>query len=164
MQRIRSSEWIVRTKTDDGEDEEYEAEDPVCSVADRVSDLAGERERGEAKRKMSSGQGGAHSLAFRVMRLCRPSFHVDPTPLRLDPSDLLVGEDIFDDPVAAAKLPRLLETHVANPTPDSDLSYRTRLLLRDHSDPIGLSGLLVLPQSFGSLTLLSVSLLLTLSA
>ncbi|KAI8027558.1 Phytochrome A1 [Camellia lanceoleosa] len=47
---------------------------------------------------MSSTQ-VAHSLAFRVMRLCRSSFHVE-TPLRFDPCDLIdvrftsaVGED-----------------------------------------------------------------------
>ncbi|KAL5537867.1 hypothetical protein UlMin_046212 [Ulmus minor] len=101
----------------------------------------------------TQGGGGPHSLAFRVMRLCRPSFHVDPVPLRLDPADLLVGEDIFDDPIAAAQLPRLLDSHLANPSSDSDLNYRTRFLLRDHSDSIGLSGLLVLPQAFGAIYL-----------
>ncbi|KAI8525495.1 hypothetical protein RHMOL_Rhmol13G0234400 [Rhododendron molle] len=45
----------------------------------------------------SSSAQVAHSLAFRVMRLCRPSFHVD-TPLRFDPCDLIAGEDLFDDP------------------------------------------------------------------
>ncbi|KAH7545973.1 hypothetical protein FEM48_Zijuj01G0150900 [Ziziphus jujuba var. spinosa] len=112
----------------------------------------------------STGQGGPHSLAFRVMRLCRPSFHVDPIPLRLDPSDLLVGEDIFDDPIAASQLPRLLRSHhLSNPTADSDLSFRTRFLLRDSTDSMGLSGLLVLPQAFGSFLFLSVSLSLFLS-
>ncbi|XP_041026047.1 trafficking protein particle complex subunit 13 [Juglans microcarpa x Juglans regia] len=100
---------------------------------------------------MSSTQ-GSHSLAFRVMRLCRPSFHVDP-PLRLDPADLIVGEDIFDDPIAASELPRLFDSHVSNPTDSSDLSYRSRFLLHDPSDPMGLSGLLVLPQAFGAIYL-----------
>lgn len=95
---------------------------------------------------------GSHSLAFRVMRLCKPSFHVDP-PLRLDLSDLIAGEDIFDDPVAAPNLTPLLDRHVANPTDSSDLSYRTRFLLHDSSDPMGLSSLLVLPQSFGWVSL-----------
>jgi len=105
-----------------------------------------------------SSSPGTHSLAFRVMRLCRPSFHVDP-PLRLDPTDLIAGEDIFDDPIAASHLPRLIDCHVANPADSSDLSYRSRFLLHDPSDPMGLSGLLVLPQSFGSLSLsLSLSL------
>lgn len=99
---------------------------------------------------MSSGQ-TSHSLAFRVMRLCRPSFHVD-NPLRLDPADLLAGEDIFDDPLAASDLPRLLHNHTLKSN-DSDLTYRTRFLLNDPSDAMGLSGLLVLPQSFGSLSL-----------
>ncbi|KAB1221924.1 Trafficking protein particle complex subunit 13 [Morella rubra] len=95
---------------------------------------------------------GSHSLAFRVMRLCRPSFHVDH-PLRVDPADLLVGEDIFDDPVAASELPRLIDSHVVKPNDASDLSYRSRFLLRDPSDPMGLSGLLVLPQAFGAIYL-----------
>lgn len=101
---------------------------------------------------------GSHSLAFRVMRLCKPSFHVDP-PLRLDLSDLIAGEDIFDDPIAASNLTPLLDRHVANPTDSSDLSYRTRFLLHDSSDPMGLSSLLVLPQSFGWVSL-SLSLAL----
>ncbi|XP_030481102.1 uncharacterized protein LOC115698061 [Cannabis sativa] len=96
--------------------------------------------------------GGSHSLAFRVMRLCRPSFHSDPVPLRLDPTDLLVGEDIFDDPIAAFQLPRLLPS-LSSSTVDSDLTYRSRFLLPDLSDSIGLSGLLVLPQAFGAIYL-----------
>lgn len=85
------------------------------------------------------------------MRLCRPSFHVD-NPLRLDPADLLAGEDIFDDPLAASDLPRLLHNHTLKSN-DSDLTYRTRFLLNDPSDAMGLSGLLVLPQSFGAIYL-----------
>ncbi|XP_062013195.1 uncharacterized protein LOC133729644 [Rosa rugosa] len=100
----------------------------------------------------STGQGGPHSLAFRVMRLCKPSFQVDSIPLLLDPADLLVGEDIFDDPVAAAQVPRLLDSHVSSPD-SSDPSYRTRLLLHHPSDSIGVSGLLVLPQAFGAIYL-----------
>lgn len=99
---------------------------------------------------MNSAQ-GPHSLAFRVMRLCRPSFQVD-NPLLLDPADLLVGEDIFDDPIAASRLPPLFQ----NLTPKSnvsDLSYRSRFLLQDSSDAMGLSGLLVLPQAFGAIYL-----------
>ncbi|KAH0985654.1 hypothetical protein GBA52_012831 [Prunus armeniaca] len=91
---------------------------------------------------MSSGQGGPHSLAFRVMRLCKPSFQVDPIPLLLDPSDLVVGEDIFDDPIAAAQLPRLLHHSQVSSSDSSDLSYRSRFLLHHPSDSIGLSGLL----------------------
>ncbi|GLT82919.1 hypothetical protein SLE2022_012430 [Rubroshorea leprosula] len=97
---------------------------------------------------MSGTPQGTHSLAFRLMRLCKPSFHVEP-PLQLDPTDLLVGEDIFDDPLAASYLPPLISRHVANPIDSSDLSYRTRFLLHRPSDSMGLSGLLVLPQSFG---------------
>ncbi|KAI5331152.1 hypothetical protein L3X38_021278 [Prunus dulcis] len=102
---------------------------------------------------MSSGQGGPHSLAFRVMRLCKPSFQVDPIPLLLDPSDLVVGEDIFDDPIASAQLPRLLHHSQVSSSDSSDLSYRSRFLLHHPSDSIGLSGLLVLPQAFGAIYL-----------
>ncbi|OIS99242.1 PREDICTED: trafficking protein particle complex subunit 13 isoform X1 [Nicotiana attenuata] len=110
--------------------------------------------------KMSSTQ-GPHSLAFRVMRLCRPSLHVE-TPLRFDPTDLLFGEDLFDDPVAAEHLPRLLAdtvssaaaTTAGNTSADpSDLSYRNRFLLQHPSDSLGLPGLLLLPQSFGAIYL-----------
>lgn len=105
-----------------------------------------------ATMKMSSTQ-GPHSLAFRVMRLCRPSLHVE-IPVRFDPSDLLFGEDLFDDPVAASHLPRLLADTVSDGTTTSaadpsDLSYRNRFLLQHPSDSLGLPGLLLLPQSFG---------------
>ncbi|CAL5344955.1 unnamed protein product [Camellia sinensis] len=99
---------------------------------------------------MSSTQ-VAHSLAFRVMRLCRPSFHVE-TPLRFDPCDLIGGEDLFDDPMAASHFPALLSKHSPKFS-DSDLSYRSRFLLHDPSDALGLPGLLVLPQAFGAIYL-----------
>ncbi|CAI0468628.1 unnamed protein product [Linum tenue] len=93
-----------------------------------------------------------HSLAFRVMRLCRPSLHVD-TPLRIDPADLLVGEDIFDDPAAASQLPPLLDSLVPNSKDSADLSYGNRFLLSHPFDSFGHSGLLVLPQAFGAIYL-----------
>ncbi|KAI5657048.1 hypothetical protein M9H77_25841 [Catharanthus roseus] len=99
---------------------------------------------------MSGTQQSAHSLAFRVMRLCRPSLHVD-TPLRFDPCDLLFGEDLFDDSVAASQLPRLLQNHLNSDS--SDLTYRSRFLLNHPSDSLGLPALLVLPQSFGAIYL-----------
>ena len=98
---------------------------------------------------MSTTQQGTHSLAFRVMRLCKPSFHVEP-PFRLDPTDLFVGEDIFDDPLAASNLPPLLSSHANKSTDSYDLTYGNRFLLHHPSDAMGFSGLLVLPQSFGS--------------
>ncbi|GLT75091.1 hypothetical protein SLA2020_468410 [Shorea laevis] len=101
---------------------------------------------------MSASQQGTHSLAFRVMRLCKPSFQVEP-PLQLDPTDLLVGEDIYDDPLAASHLSPLISSHVSNLVDSSDLNYRSRFLLNHPSDSIGLSGLLVLPQSFGAIYL-----------
>lgn len=95
---------------------------------------------------------GTHSLAFRVMRLCRPSLHVEP-PLRVDPTDLFIGEDIFDDPIAASNLPPLIFSHAATTNKSFDLTYRSRFLLHDSADSIGLSGLLVLPQAFGAIYL-----------
>ncbi|KAJ1415010.1 UPF0533 protein C5orf44 isogeny [Sesbania bispinosa] len=77
-----------------------------------------------------SGGSGSHSVAFRVMRLCRPSFNVDP-PLRLDPTNLFdVGEDLFDDPSAPS--PSTLVT-----PDDSDPNYRNRFLLHHFSDAMG---------------------------
>ncbi|KAG8365474.1 hypothetical protein BUALT_Bualt18G0108500 [Buddleja alternifolia] len=108
---------------------------------------------------MSGGGGGAqqaaHSLAFRVMRLCRPTLHVDTSPLKFDPCDLLFGEDLFDDPIAASHLPRLLSSSQSNGSAVdlSDLSYRSRFLLHHSADALGLPGLLVLPQSFGAIYL-----------
>ncbi|OMO76477.1 hypothetical protein CCACVL1_15647 [Corchorus capsularis] len=97
-------------------------------------------------------QQGTHSLAFRVMRLCKPSFHVEP-PFRLDPADLFVGEDIFDDPIAADNLPPLLSSHASKAVDSSDLTYGNRFLPNHPSDAMGFSGLLVLPQSFGAIYL-----------
>ncbi|CAH9112056.1 unnamed protein product [Cuscuta europaea] len=106
---------------------------------------------------MSSHAQTPHSLAFRVMRLCRPSLHVE-IPLCFDPCDLLFGEDLFDDSIASDNLPRLLSgcesvTSGDNAADPSDLSYRSRFLLEQSSDSLGLSGLLVLPQSFGAIYL-----------
>ncbi|KAG5516360.1 hypothetical protein RHGRI_037170 [Rhododendron griersonianum] len=47
--------------------------------------------------------------------------------------------------MAASHLPRLLSNHPFS-APDLDLTYRSRFLLHDSSNAIGLSGLLVLPQ------------------
>lgn len=103
-----------------------------------------------------SSSAGSHSLAFRVMRLCRPSFHVE-TPLRLDPLDLIAGEDLFDDPhallsshdfISKSKISK--EQGEEGPT---DLSYRNRFELQNPYDAMGLSGLLVLPQAFGAIYL-----------
>lgn len=99
------------------------------------------------------GSGGPHALAFRVMRLCRPTFQVDTTPLRFDPFDLLAGEDLFDDPIAAdnfANLISAVDSKTNGSDSSADLTYRTRLLLDHPSDAMGIPGLLVLPQSFGS--------------
>ncbi|XP_010241984.1 PREDICTED: trafficking protein particle complex subunit 13-like isoform X2 [Nelumbo nucifera] len=101
-----------------------------------------------------SATAGSHSLAFRVMRLCRPSFHVE-NPLQLDPLDLLTGEDIFDDPSAASHLPRLFSRSKAstNKSGEADLTYRNRFELQNPTDAMGIPGFLVLPQSFGAIYL-----------
>ncbi|KAI3868980.1 hypothetical protein MKW92_007101 [Papaver armeniacum] len=103
---------------------------------------------------MSSTQGGSHSLAFRVMRLCRPSFQIE-SPLLVDPIDLLTGEDLFDDPISSSSLSRLFPSSnlTNNKSNESDLSYRHRFQLQNPSDSMGLSGLLVLPQAFGAIYL-----------
>ncbi|KAE8724462.1 putative LRR receptor-like serine/threonine-protein kinase [Hibiscus syriacus] len=101
---------------------------------------------------MSTAPQGSHSLAFRVMRLCKPSFHVEP-PFRLDPADLFVGEDNFDDPLAAANLPPLLSTQLSKSMDSSNLTYGNRFHLHHPSDAMGFSGLLLLPQSFGAIYL-----------
>ncbi|GMP49438.1 hypothetical protein CsSME_00016411 [Camellia sinensis var. sinensis] len=93
---------------------------------------------------MSSTQ-VAQSLAFRVMRLCRPSFHVE-TPLRFDPCDLIGGEDLFDDPVVMSYFLGLLSKHFLKSN-DSDLSYRSQFLLHDPSNALGL------PQAIGAIYL-----------
>ncbi|KAJ4982460.1 hypothetical protein NE237_033297 [Protea cynaroides] len=95
---------------------------------------------------------GPHSLAFRVMRLCRPSFHVD-SPLRVDPLDLFTGEDLLDDPVAAYQLPRLFSQFVNRKAGEPDLTYCNRFELQSPTDALGLSGLLILPLAFGAIYL-----------
>ncbi|CAA6655674.1 unnamed protein product [Spirodela intermedia] len=111
---------------------------------------------------MSSPQQSSsqHSLAFRVMRLCRPSFQVEETVLRLDPFDLFAGEDLFDD----HRVPtHLLDKGVASVTTASgeelgsafegDFSFRGRFQLQDPTDAMALPGFLMLPQSFGAIYL-----------
>ncbi|KAK7252166.1 hypothetical protein RIF29_35930 [Crotalaria pallida] len=137
--------------------EEFQSLKPLLSLRNTHRSIAEGR---RSKNTMSQSGGtattatataGSHSLAFRVMRLCRPSFNVDP-PLRLHPSDLFLGEDLFDHPLPF-DLPPLFASHSPSPSPDSDPNYRNRFLLHHSSDPMGLSGLLVLPQSFGAIYL-----------
>ncbi|XP_038979664.1 trafficking protein particle complex subunit 13 isoform X2 [Phoenix dactylifera] len=89
-----------------------------------------------------------HSLAFRVMRLCRPSFQAEDAILRLDPSDLLAGEDLFDDPRVS---PHLLDRF--SPGGGGDFSFRNRFQLQNPIDAMALPGNLILPQSFGAIFL-----------
>ncbi|KAG6754844.1 hypothetical protein POTOM_040642 [Populus tomentosa] len=76
------------------------------------------------------------------MRSCQPAFLVD-TALVLDPTEIFVGKDIFEDPVFSTHLPLLINSHLFD---SSDLTYRSRFLLHSTFDSFGLSGLLV-PQT-----------------
>ncbi|XP_073112631.1 uncharacterized protein [Elaeis guineensis] len=89
-----------------------------------------------------------HSLAFRVMRLCRPSFQAEDAILRLDPSDLLAGEDLFDDPRVSSHLLDRFST-----SGGGDFSFRNRFQLQNPIDAMALTGNLILPQSFGAIYL-----------
>lgn len=95
-----------------------------------------------------SGASG-HSLAFRVMRLCRPAFQVD-LPMRVDPLDLMIGEDFLEHPASALQFSSLLSSPAFTAKEDG---YWRRFELEDLSDAMGLTGLLVLPQAFGSIYL-----------
>ncbi|CAN6304692.1 unnamed protein product [Urochloa humidicola] len=98
-----------------------------------------------------------HSLAFRVMRLSRPSLQPDPAALlRFDPRDVLLPEDALTgpDPSAAADfLQRLLHPPDSTTAVPGDFTFRDRFLLRNPADALALPGLLVLPQSFGAIYL-----------
>ncbi|RCV42293.1 hypothetical protein SETIT_9G205100v2 [Setaria italica] len=98
-----------------------------------------------------------HSLAFRVMRLSRPSLQPDPTALlRFDPRDVFLPEDALTgpDPSAAADfLHGLLHPPDSTAAVPGDFTFRDRFFLRDHADALALPGLLVLPQSFGAIYL-----------
>ncbi|CAL4925709.1 unnamed protein product [Urochloa decumbens] len=98
-----------------------------------------------------------HSLAFRVMRLSRPSLQPDPAALlRFDPRDVFLPEDALTgpDPSAAADfLHRLLHPPDSTAAVPGDFTFRDRFLLRDPADALALPGLLVLPQSFGAIYL-----------
>ena len=94
-----------------------------------------------------------HSLAFRVMRLSRPSLQPDLAALlRFDPRDVFLPEDALTgcDLSAAAKfLDGLLHPADSATAVPGDFTLRDHFLLRDPADALALPGLLVLPQSFG---------------
>lgn len=75
----------------------------------------------------------AHSLSFKVMRLCKPIFSAE-SPLKLDLNDVWHGEDEHK--------------FVPNIKNTTDI-FSSRCDLSVASDMSGLSGLMVLPQSFG---------------
>ncbi|KAF3777443.1 Trafficking protein particle complex subunit 13 [Nymphaea thermarum] len=103
---------------------------------------------------MSASQ-GPHSLAFRVMRLCRPSFKIDH-PLRLDALDHILGEDFFEDNACDFRSDLCYSFSGADgkrkPAME-DVGYWRRFELADLSDLIGFPGVLVLPQAFGAIYL-----------
>ncbi|KAF3327913.1 trafficking protein particle complex subunit 13 isoform X3 [Carex littledalei] len=97
---------------------------------------------------------GQHSLAFRVMRLSRPAMHADEAVLRLHPTDLFVGEDLLSD--ANPQVPsNLLDLASSDPSfPEGgEFDFRKRLFIDNPTDAMGLSGFLLLPQSFGAIYL-----------
>uniref|UniRef100_A0ACD5TNG7 Uncharacterized protein n=1 Tax=Avena sativa TaxID=4498 RepID=A0ACD5TNG7_AVESA len=100
-----------------------------------------------------------HSLAFRVMRLSRPSLRPDPAALlRFDPRDVFLPEDALTspDPSAATDLLQGLlhppDSGAATTVP-GDFTFRDRFLLRETADALAPPGLLVLPQAFGAIYL-----------
>eukprot|EP00271_Cylindrocystis_brebissonii_P015586 TRINITY_DN38520_c0_g1_i1.p1 TRINITY_DN38520_c0_g1~~TRINITY_DN38520_c0_g1_i1.p1 ORF type:complete len:454 (-),score=82.78 TRINITY_DN38520_c0_g1_i1:56-1417(-) len=86
--------------------------------------------------------GSGHCLAFRVMRLCRPALQVD-LPLKYDPEDIWYGEDEEDIP------PR---DRSSEGSAAEDL-FLARAELSQPLDAFGLTGMMVLPQAFGSIYL-----------
>ncbi|KAK8916647.1 hypothetical protein KSP39_PZI022887 [Platanthera zijinensis] len=105
----------------------------------------------------TGGSPSSHSLAFRVMRLCRPSFQAEDAVLRLDPFDLLAGEDLFSNPLVSPIVIDQAIRRQPSSTSDEgggdDFSFRSRFQLQNPSDAMALSGFLILPQSFGAIYL-----------
>ncbi|KAL0904191.1 hypothetical protein M5K25_026266 [Dendrobium thyrsiflorum] len=104
----------------------------------------------------AGGSPSNHSLAFRVMRLCRPSFQAEDSVLRFDPFDLLAGEDLFNNSGVSSTI---IDQAVGGQTSftagegGDDFSFRGRFQLQNPSDAIALPGFLILPQSFGAIYL-----------
>jgi trafficking protein particle complex subunit 13 len=76
--------------------------------------------------------------------------HVDEAVLRVHPTDLFAGEDLFSD--ANTQVPsNLLDLSSSDPSfPEGgDFDFRKRLFIDNPTDAMGLSGFLLLPQSFG---------------
>ncbi|KAJ4774409.1 Trafficking protein particle complex subunit 13 [Rhynchospora pubera] len=97
---------------------------------------------------------GQHSLAFRVMRLTRPSMHADEAVLRLHPNDLFVGEDLISDanPHVPSNLLDLASSDSSS-AEGGEFDFRKRLFIDNPTDAMGLSGFLLLPQAFGAIYL-----------
>uniref|UniRef100_A0A452YKA0 Uncharacterized protein n=1 Tax=Aegilops tauschii subsp. strangulata TaxID=200361 RepID=A0A452YKA0_AEGTS len=96
-----------------------------------------------------------HSLAFRVMRLSRPSLRPDPAALlRFDPRDVFLPEDALTSPDPSAAVDFLQgllhppDSGAATTVP-GDFTFCDRFLLHDTADALAPPGLLVLPQAFG---------------
>mmetsp|Transcript_130 Transcript_130/g.468 ORF Transcript_130/g.468 Transcript_130/m.468 type:complete len:451 (+) Transcript_130:290-1642(+) len=79
-------------------------------------------------------------LGFRVMRLCKPSFHVE-LPLRLN-----LGEDMGAELADKIKSGEVEEAACTVP-------FSTRVQMMDSLDASGLTGAMELPQSFGTIYL-----------
>ncbi|KAG6477746.1 hypothetical protein ZIOFF_061177 [Zingiber officinale] len=105
--------------------------------------------------QLQGGSPSNHSLAFRVMRLCRPSFQAEEAVLRLlDPLDLLAAEDILVDPsLPPDDLLRISDPSTPDAVANSDFTFRDRFQIRNPVDAMALSGLLIVPQSFGNIYL-----------
>ncbi len=88
-----------------------------------------------------------HALAFRVMRLSKPSITVNPCPMRLDLyADMTV--DNAKDLASTTQSTPDAAMDAAQPHP-----YESRIQLGTPSQGFGCEGVLLLPQSFGSIHL-----------
>eukprot|EP00898_Chlorokybus_atmophyticus_P000318 jgi/Chlat1/1287/Chrsp118S00073 len=78
----------------------------------------------------------APAVAFRVMRLCRPALQVD-LPLRVDPNDIKNAEDLATPPQKNGE----------------HEMFSARSELHTPGEAFGLTGMLVLPVTFGTIYL-----------
>eukprot|EP00899_Mesostigma_viride_P004863 jgi/Mesvir1/14378/Mv09776-RA.1 len=93
--------------------------------------------------------GGGHALSFRVMRLCRPSFHIDSnSSLRFNAqADIHRGED--DMPEVSGVWPNRGSVQPG----EHSQTFSHRFELANSTEAAGLTGSLVLPQDFGTIYL-----------
>lgn len=116
---------------------------------------------GRLQQQQQAGVSAAHhSLAFRVMRLCRPSFQAKDALHHLDPSDLFAGEDLFTNsatisPSNSSSIPppprchrRAAGFHFPPPLPPPKPYGRPASLWPPHSPSVLWVGCLGLPCRF----------------